>query len=165
MAKSSNDGFDKTTSTLRLVLDMKKDESIAFDWKVSSEAKYDELGFYVNDSQQGSLLSGNMDWRSVTYTAANDGTYTFEWRYVKDVSVSNGDDCGYVDNVVYNRLYIPGDIDNDGVVSSVDALMALRASMGVIELTADEITRADVNNDGVVDMSDALWILRNSIGM
>lgn len=164
-AKSSNDGFDKTTSTLRLVLDMKKDESIAFDWKVSSEANYDKLGFYVNDSQQGSLLSGNMDWRNVTYTAANDGTYTFEWRYVKDVSVADGDDCGYVDNVVYNRLYIPGDIDNDGVVSSVDALMALRASMGVIELTADEITRADVNNDGVVDMSDALWILRNSIGM
>ena len=100
--KSGNAGSDNTTSTLRAVVDMQAGETLSFDWKASSEANYDKLGFYVNNTQIGSLISGVTDWDTITYTAGSDSTYTFEWRYVKDTSVSSNDDCGYVDNVRYS---------------------------------------------------------------
>ena len=58
-----------------------------------------------------------------------------------------------------------GDIDLDGSVTSVDALLALRRSMGVVELTQAELLRGDVNCDGEVDSVDALIILRMSLGI
>ena len=33
--------------------------------------------------------------------AIGEGTHTVEWRYEKDVSVSSGSDCGWVDDVVW----------------------------------------------------------------
>ncbi len=97
--RSGNKGVGSTTSTLRLVTDMDADDTLSFDWKVSSETNYDKLGFYVNDSLYGSVISGATDWATITYTAPESGSFTFEWRYSKDVSVNSNDDCGYVDNV------------------------------------------------------------------
>lgn len=58
-----------------------------------------------------------------------------------------------------------GDIDLDGSVTSVDALLVLRRSMGIVELTQAELLRGDVNCDGEVDSVDALIILRMSLGI
>lgn len=164
-AKSGNMGVNSSTSTLQLVLQMQAGESISFDWKVSSEYNYDKLGFYVNNTLQGSLISGSTNWATITYTAPSAGTYTFQWRYTKDTSVHNGDDCGYVDNVVYNRAYTPGDLDGDGTVSSADALLVLRYSMNLSNLTANQLLAADVNGDGVVNSVDATLIMRQSMNV
>ena len=164
-AKSGNAGVSSSTSTMQLQLQMQAGESISFDWKVSSEYNYDKLGFYVNNTQQGSLISGSTNWATITYTAPSAGTYTFQWRYTKDTSVHNGDDCGYVDNVVYNRAYTPGDLDGDGVVSSADALLVLRYSMNLSNLTANQLLAADVNGDGVVNSVDATLIMRQSMNV
>ncbi|MBR3383439.1 MAG: Ig-like domain-containing protein [Clostridia bacterium] len=164
-AKSGNGGSASTTSTMQLQLQMQAGESISFDWKVSSEYNYDKLGFYVNNSQQGSLISGSTDWATITYTAPSTGTYTFQWRYTKDVSVNSGDDCGYVDNVVYNRAYTPGDVDNNGIVDSVDALIILRSTMDLVTLTSSQTLAADYNGDGVVNSLDAIAILRDSMNI
>lgn len=57
-----------------------------------------------------------------------------------------------------------GDIDGDGSVTSADALLILRASVG-LELFTDEQTKyADVNGDGSVDSADSLAVLRYSVG-
>lgn len=58
-----------------------------------------------------------------------------------------------------------GDIDCDGEVTSIDALNALRYSLGLIGLSDEQIARGDVNGDGTVDSIDALLILRRSMGM
>lgn len=58
-----------------------------------------------------------------------------------------------------------GDIDSNGEVTSSDALTVLKASVGIVELTADQEKAADV--DGVVGISssDALSILKYSVGI
>jgi hypothetical protein len=74
--------------------------AISFYWKVSSEAGYDALEFYIDGSLQDSI-SGSADWQQVLYTLPS-GTYELKWRYVKDWSVSEGDDTGWVDALVVN---------------------------------------------------------------
>jgi hypothetical protein len=71
---------------------------IRFYWKVSSENGYDMLEFYIDDSLQGSI-SGSIDWRQVDYTLPA-GEHELKWSYIKDWSVSEGDDSGWVDALV-----------------------------------------------------------------
>ena len=164
-AKSGNGGVQSSTSTLQLQLQMQAGESISFDWKVSSESNYDKLGFYVNNNQQGQLISGSTSWETITYTAASTGTYTFQWRYTKDYSVDSNDDCGYVDNVVYNRAYTLGDVDFNGTVDSADALMIMRYAMQLSALDPSQLLAADINDDGVVDSLDALMLMRMAMNL
>lgn len=63
------------------------------------------------------------------------------------------------------REFIFGDVDGDGTVTANDALLALRYSLGIIELTPEQLARADVDCSGAVNANDALWILRRSLGL
>ena len=60
---------------------------------------------------------------------------------------------------------VMGDVDGSGSVGSPDALIALRAALGLAELTADQLALADVDGSGVCDTADALLILRFALGM
>lgn len=62
-------------------------------------------------------------------------------------------------NVVY------GDLDKDGDVTSEDALLCLKASVGITELTSELLKFADVDGDNDVDSGDALLILKYSVGI
>ena len=64
----------------------------------------------------------------------------------------------------------PGDVDGDGKVTSADARLALRASVGLKE--KDDVTEGsagylacDVDGDGKVTSGDARLILRASVGL
>ncbi len=61
--------------------------------------------------------------------------------------------------------FIPGDVDGSGAVTVSDALMALRASMGLLELTNDQFTAADMDGSNTVTVSDAIMILRTAMGL
>lgn len=58
-----------------------------------------------------------------------------------------------------------GDVDLDGEITVADALLAMRASMGVITLEDDALTAADYDEDGEVTVSDALLIMRVAMGI
>lgn len=69
----------------------------AFDYKVSSEANWDYLEFYLN----GALVqrwSGEVAWSTFTFSLPA-GANHFEWRYVKDAGRSSGQDTAWLDNV------------------------------------------------------------------
>lgn len=68
-------------------------------------------------------------------------------------------------NALYESVSALGDVDGSSVIDSLDALMALRYSLGIQELTPEQFARADVNCDGVVDSSDALRILRMALNI
>ena len=57
-----------------------------------------------------------------------------------------------------------GDVNGDGKVDIVDALMALQASAEKIELTEEQTTLADIDADGTVSAADALMILKVANG-
>ena len=71
--------------------------TLNFHWKVSSEANYDFLKFYINGHQQASR-SGNVDWEQQTYQIPS-GSHTVQWKYTKDGSVDRSQDAAWVDHV------------------------------------------------------------------
>jgi len=85
-------------STMELECSVVADGDISFFYKVSSEANYDKLKFYINNVEQDSW-SGEVAWAEATY-AVTAGDNTFKWEYDKDVSVSSGDDCAWIDYII-----------------------------------------------------------------
>ncbi len=61
--------------------------------------------------------------------------------------------------------YLLGDINDNGEIDMQDALMALRASMQLVELTERQTLAGDVNLDGSVTTTDALRIMRLVMGL
>ena len=89
---------DSELTVLRTVVQGKG--TLSFSWMVSSESSYDRLHFIV-DGSEVSVISGERGWATVTHDITSDGSHTIEWKYDKDSSVSNGSDCGWVDEVVW----------------------------------------------------------------
>ena len=53
-----------------------------------------------------------------------------------------------------------GDVNGDGYIDSADAMLCLRYSVGLAELTEEQRRAANVNHDSFVDAGDAIKILR-----
>jgi subtilase family serine protease len=68
-----------------------------FDYKVSSEAGWDFLNFYV-DGVLFKQWSGEVGWANYAF-ALNAGTHTLAWNYAKDASDSAGMDAAFIDDV------------------------------------------------------------------
>ncbi len=75
--------------------------TLSFYWRVSSEANYDFLRFYIDGVEQSGAISGSVNWTQKTYSITA-GSHTLKWAYTKDGSVSSGSDAGWVDQVVFN---------------------------------------------------------------
>jgi len=70
-------------------------DSIAFLRKVSSEARFDFLNFYIDDNKVG-LWSGEKDWERVVFPVTP-GKHVFRWEYAKDPDIVSGLDAAFVD--------------------------------------------------------------------
>lgn len=77
------------------------------------------------------------------------------------VSSSAFENC----NIEITYSSAKGDIDNDGAISSADALLVLRYSVGLEKFTEEQINNSDVDHDGTISSADALKILRASVGL
>jgi len=73
--------------------------NITFEWKVSSQDVNDLLIFYIDGSPVG-VCFGEKDWARKSYFI-DEGTHTFDWVYQKDSSVSEGNDCGWIDDIIF----------------------------------------------------------------
>ncbi|WP_062059314.1 C10 family peptidase [Aquimarina longa] len=78
-----------------------KEMIIEFDYKVSSEKDYDFLIFRI-DGEEKNRWSGTTDWSQVRYTVSA-GNHVFTWTYEKDYSISNGEDCIWLDNIYFGE--------------------------------------------------------------
>lgn len=58
-----------------------------------------------------------------------------------------------------------GDVNDDGLVNSLDASQVARQVVGLITLTPDAIVRGEVNGDGTLTSLDASLIARFSVGL
>ncbi len=88
-----------SSTEISIVMDVAVNDNITFSRKVSSESGYDYLRFFIDNAEK-EKWSGNVDWGTVSYPVTP-GTHTFKWSYTKDVSVSNGDDKGYIDDIIF----------------------------------------------------------------
>jgi|GEM_PF-909297 len=60
---------------------------------------------------------------------------------------------------------VDGDADGSGSVNVADALLCLRAAMGLSEFTEEQIARCDMDGSGGIAIVDALTILRVAMGL
>lgn len=58
-----------------------------------------------------------------------------------------------------------GDVDGDGTVSVMDALLAMRHAIGLLQLTSEQLPAADMDEDGTVSVTDALTIMRLALSI
>ncbi|MCP4455923.1 MAG: hypothetical protein GY809_31075, partial [Planctomycetes bacterium] len=86
--------------------------TVSFDWKVSSEADWDFLEFYV-DGEMLDQISGEVDWHQMTYAVTGAGSHQLEWRYFKDAAVSDGEDCGWVDKLLWDGAGQPASAEGN----------------------------------------------------
>jgi hypothetical protein len=92
--KSGAIGHSQST-TMSYTFTTQSSGDVTFYAKVSSEANYDKLTFFINNVSQG-VWSGNIDWTLRTYPVAA-GTHTLKWTYSKDGSAIGGLDAAWVD--------------------------------------------------------------------
>ena len=86
------------------------------------------------------------------------GPYIF---YGWDVEFDN-----VTEDIEVHPLYtLVGDVTFDGRVDSEDALITLRGSLGIVELSARQQAAADIDFSGDVRSDDALRILRLALGI
>lgn len=106
--RSAEIGHSKSSS-LKFSAEVREPDSISFYFYVSCEqsyyTEYDKLEFYINNVRYD-FWDGEVNWTRAAY-ALNPGTYTFEWRYVKDYMQSSGEDLAMLDNIILPNSMIP----------------------------------------------------------
>lgn len=104
--RSAQIGNNKSSS-LKISTEISQPDTISFYYYVSCEQggtnwwgqtqQYDYLAFYINNTKKDSW-DGEVPWTKATYPLTA-GTYTFEWRYVKDNYQTGGEDLAMIDYI------------------------------------------------------------------
>lgn len=145
---------------------------ISFKYKVSAES-YELLRVKIIDLTTDYEYyqvcyngTNSADWKTFEWTCTEETAYQILFTFEKDNTVNEYDDTAYIKDLCIKKpsSAMLGDVDGNGSVQPVDALVALRMAMEIIP-SPDDLTAADVNRNGKVDANDALLILRYSMGI
>lgn len=95
--------------------------------------------------------------------------YSTLYHIVADIS-SSQEDIDLALEALYTALEAEpdpnlGDVNGDGNVDPSDALLILRHSLGLHELSPEVYANADYNQNGVINSDDALMVLRFAMGL
>ncbi len=104
----SGDIGDGQVSTLKIGVQVLTQDSIRFHRKVSCEfnessTNWDYLAFYIDGLEQA-RWDGEKNWEQFSYPVSS-GFQIFEWKYIKDGSVSNFEDCAWIDDIIFPSMY------------------------------------------------------------
>jgi hypothetical protein len=72
---------------------------------------------------------------------------------------------GYKGGNIKVDFRLPGDVNGDGKVNTLDATLTLRFVVGTATPTPDQKAGADINGDGAINVQDATLILRKAVGL
>lgn len=61
--------------------------------------------------------------------------------------------------------YALGDVNGDGKINTLDAMLTLRTAVGVVDLDASQKVRADIDGNNKINTMDAMLILRRAVGL
>ncbi|MBN2460118.1 MAG: agmatine deiminase family protein, partial [Candidatus Cloacimonetes bacterium] len=104
-AKSGNIDHNETSSvSIQLFINSTTyNQNVSFARKVSCEDaagnNTDYLAFFIDGTEKG-RWDGNAGWSLESYGITT-GWHTFEWKYTKNGNTSEGDDCAWIDNVIF----------------------------------------------------------------
>ena len=108
-AKSKTGLSHNASSILQITMQAHADGNISYFRRVSSEANYDKFTFYI-DGEAKETVSGNSSYQLSSFPVTA-GTHVYRFEYKKDVSVSSGSDCVWIDNIVFPSAGTPVEED------------------------------------------------------
>jgi len=130
----SADIGDDQHATLSVTSDVLTDGEISFYRQVSSETNCDYLRFYINGSIQDQW-TGNVAWDEVIFAVNAGRNVEFKWEYDKNNSVSNNNDCAWIDNIIFPEMGI-----YQGPIISVDTTELSFGIVNIGETATEEFT-------------------------
>ena len=74
--------------------------------------------------------------------------------------VMDGEYCVATIDFTVEEPILWGDANGDGIVDTTDVLLIMRYTLGLEEISEEQLPVCDVNGDGVIDFTDALLVLR-----
>ena len=86
---------DYQSSTMTLTLENRAAGFIQFYRKVSTEAGYDYLNFYIDGEKQGQW-AGELDWEQVSFPIS-EGDHQCKWSFIRDANTGGGTNQTWVD--------------------------------------------------------------------
>lgn len=107
-ARSANIG-NNANSTLSIQRTHQVADTLTFYYKVSSEADYDFLYFYIDNEEMGKW-SGEVNWTRFSMLVPA-GTHTYRWRYKKDAYMTSGQDMAMIDAIDFPCMTAPVGIE------------------------------------------------------
>ena len=133
---------DNEESHLIITIDVLQDDEISFARKVSSEVDYDFLRFYIDDFKIDEW-SGDRSWGVVTYELPI-GQHSLLWSYEKDINTTGGNDCSWVDDIIFPPMATITDIQV--ITSNNDLLVYPNPGNGHFSLSINSnVNKAKVN--------------------
>lgn len=156
-AQSGNISDDQFT-TLALTVNVLAESNISFWKKVSSEDTYDFLRFTIDNNLQGEW-SGTVNWSEESYPVSA-GEHTFAWTFDKDGSVSNGDDCGWIDYIILPPIQLSNPILNISIDSFNIEMEQGETLDETFEIT--NVGGGEINYEIDVDMHNS-WFTLNDL--
>jgi len=157
------------TSELSIELNILYEGETSFWAKTSSEQGgtgniYDYLEFYIDDEAAELNIGGELDWTEYTVDIPV-GEHSLRWVYQKDGAQSSGQDCAWLDRIVFPTGSIPplnidfGDANLDGSISIFDVILTVNYVIGHIDFSIEQSQNADMNLDGIVNIYDVFIIV------
>ena len=127
-----------------------------FHWKVSSEANYDFLEFYIDGARQ-ERISGSRNWLQKTYEISS-GSHTLKWRYTKDESVNSGSDCGWVDKFEWEPSAPPPPVSDLSEALDTTSIFTTGGKENWFAQTKTFYYDADAAQSGHISHSQDSWM-------
>lgn len=123
-------------------IDVEGSGTVAFRTFVSGEfyrgKKCDYLKFEVDGAEEFS--SYDADWSNVVVKVSGRGTHTLKWTYLKNASKSAGDDCAWLDEIVWEP-----DAETEVVPTIVELAEVFGEESDVVKGVKDETQLAAFN--------------------
>ena len=140
-SSKSGDGLpDGEVSHLDINIDVTAPGDISFFKFVSSEQDYDFLQFYIDGNKQGEWSGIDNAWSFVSFPVGL-GNHDLEWEYDKDGGVSDGQDCAWIDYIIFPPMYIaPAAL----VENKIDFELFPNPTMGSFSLTFNDLINHDI---------------------
>jgi hypothetical protein len=132
-------------SVLSLYINMPEDDTLSFWYKVSSEYNYDWFRFQV-DSIEIFRESGLKDWE-IAKIPLSGGVHQLQWIYAKDLSLSEGLDCVWIDFLRFPEIaFLKNDISLNRILSPKPFVQYMNEPV-TVELTnlgRDTLTKVEL---------------------
>ena len=129
-----------------LGLTLQRPVRVAFRWRVSSQEALDRL-HYIDDGQREPMteldlksarfLSGEVAWKGESFDYRGSGPIEIEWCYIKNVTVSIGDDVGFLDQLQITQL-------SGGLIASPPRVLLHEGSSATLTLSLDKAPTTNV---------------------